>query len=384
MKLGKNPSYLREINNKTILNLIRRNPVSRSDIARITGLTKPAVSAIVENLINTGLVESIGREDISRGRRPDMLSLRSGTHYSIGINILRDGCVTGFCDLTGKVRGVIHISISDLPPVIAVKKICGEIRIKQEELRIADDMLLGIGISIPGPVDTVTGTILNPPNFTSWHNFNIVESFKHELNVPTLVENNATSYALAETLYGSGGNYENYFMFVFTDGVGTSQIINGKPYRGQMGINPEIGHVSIDINGRQCACGNKGCLELYTSIPAIVAKAKSEGLNVSSWNDIVDMALNQNKQCLNIIKTQAEYLAFSIENINNMFIPEAVFLSGKIIYKPELLLSFIKNKAFQKTASKSFPIPRILISAISENNEVLTAASIVFTQLLFS
>lgn len=383
MKSGKNTTFIREINQKNVLNIIRKNPVSRSEIARETGLTKPAISSIVEILIKNEFVEEIGLEGILRGRHPELLSLKSDSHYAIGVDISRNSCSAGVCDFSGKRVSSFTIEISNLPPVIAIKKICVNIHEHLIQEKIPYEKLIGIGINVPGPVDTLEGEILTPPNFAAWHNFNIVEPFRDEFNLLTLVENDSTAYALAENLYGHGKKFNNYMMLVLVDGVGSSLILNGKPYRGQRGLNPEMGHVSINIFGEQCQCGKKGCLELYTSIPRIIQKAKQAGINISSWDEIIDKALAQDSKCLDIIKEQANFLAFAIGNITNIFAPEAVILSGDVQYKSDLLLNFIKNEAYGKVISKGIPTPQILMSQLQKNKAIIAASSIIFSDFLY-
>lgn len=381
---GKNSSYLRQLNKKSVINIIRNDKVSRADISRTTGLTKPAVSAIVDDLIKTGFVEEVGTEEIYRGRRPEMLSLKADSFYAVGVNIYRDKCIMGFSDFSGKIIKSESIDIKNVPPVIAINIIGKEIQKTREALNIPVEKILGIGISIPGPVNTITGQVLNPPNFELWHNFNIVDQFKKVIDIQVFVENDATAYALLENLIGYGKNFHNYLMLVLVDGVGSAEILNGIPFRGQYGLNSEIGHVSIDINGEMCSCGNQGCLELYTSIPIVVTRAKLMGLPVNSWEDIVDLSLEQNAECLEIVKEEAKYLSFAIGNIVNIFTPEAVILSGKIQYKSDLLLSLIKNDLYAKYSKKRLFEPQVLMSKLKHDTETIAATAIVLNDFFFS
>ncbi len=383
MKTGKNTSFLRELNQKNILSLIKNKPISRSELARLTGLTKPAVSSIVEILLNNNFIEEIGVKEIARGRSPELLALKKDAHYAIGVDISRRGCKVGICDFTGNRLFSKEVKIDTLPPVIAVKKISVAIHELLLSENIPDNKLLGLGISVPGPVDPIEGQILKPPNFSLWHNFKIVEQFKKEFDILTMVENDSTAHALAENLFGHGKEFDNYFMVVMVDGVGSALVLDGKPYRGQRGLNPEIGHATINIHGDQCQCGKKGCLELYTSIPQILAKAQEEGMNYESWEQITDCALEQDKNCIKIIREQADYLALAVGNIASIFAPEAVIFSGRIQYKPDLLLNFITNTAYEKTISKGSPIPRILVSELIDNKEILAATSIIFSDILY-
>lgn len=381
---GKNSTYLRASNKKVILDLIRTNRVSRAQLARMTGLTRPSISSIVDDLIKTGFVIESGVEEIDRGRHPEILALRPKAYYAVGVDISRDKCTFGVMDMTGEIIAHTVKEVDQLTPVMAVIRISSEIKSMLLENGIDLKQVLGVGVSVPGPLDTITGTIINPPYFEKWHNFNVVEQFQKELGLPVYAENHATAYGLAERLFGQGTTINNYFMLVLTDGVGSAEILNGKPYRGLRGLNSEFGHVSIDINGKLCRCGNRGCLELYTSIPAVIEKANQSGIDVKSWEDIVDAALSGDQQCLEIIEEEAKYLSFAVLNIMNVFIPQAIILSGRIQYKPDLLLNRIQNDVFARDFTKNICVPQILMSKLNENSEIIAASSIVLNSLFAS
>lgn len=322
-----------------------------------------------------------GVEEIIRGRHPEILSLRPGFYYSIGVDLSRDECMLGIMDITGTILDQKIINIDNLVPVMTVAVICDNIMNVLKERQISDNQILGVGISLPGPIDTQSGTVINPPNFEKWHYFNILQQFEKEINFPVYVENHATASALAERLFGQGSKYNNYFLLVLGDGVGSAEIINGKPYRGLRGLTSEFGHVSIDMNGELCKCGNKGCLELYTSIPLVVERAKKNGMKINNWNDIIDNALDGSQESLDVVKREAKYLSFAISNIINIFIPEAVILSGRIQYKPDLLLSMIKNEIYSREFTKNICTPEIIMSKLNDNTEIIAAASIVLNNI---
>lgn len=382
--VGINSMYLRKANKKTILSIIRDHRVSRSDIARMTGLTKPAVSAIVDSLIQMGYVEEVSPAQApSRGRHPRKLVLKQNSYFALGVNIYRDTCIAGVSDMTGRLVKSCHVEIDDFSPANAVKTIYRCFADLQASQGIPTDRILGIGVSVPGPVNTLTGEILNPPNFTRWHNVNVIRLFKRHCDCPVFVENDATAYALDENLFGHGRRFGNYIMLVLADGVGSASILHGEPLRGRHGLNPEIGHVSIDLHGESCICGNRGCLELYTSIPRIVEKARASGLSVDSWNDIVDNALAGDERCRSIVSDEAEYLAFAIENLVNIFAPDAVILSGKIQYKPDLLLASIQKKVDKRFQEKKIFQPEVLMSSLNQDYGTIASTSIVINNFFY-
>lgn len=381
---GKSSKFVRELNRKAIFRVLLGGTYSRTEIAEITKLTKPTVSVIVEQLIQQGLVQEIGSEKAERGRYPCMLSLRPNTYFAIGVGIYRSHCVAGITDTTGQCIDEQIVDIQDMIPILAVQKISDVILQMLVAHEIPREHILGAGISIPGPVNTVAGQVINPPNFEKWHGVYLADMFLKRLGVPVFLENDSTSYAMAENLYGEGRRFRQYFTLVLVDGVGSALLTDGVPYRGCFGFNTEIGHVSIKYDGELCACGNHGCLELYTSLPVLVEQAKRQGLPVNRWEDIVDKALSNDEVCLEIVDRLAYYLSIAIINSINIFAPEAVILAGKISYKSDILYSLIMNKIGVQTGQAQLVKPNVLMSQLDRKKESIIPAAIVLNNFYFN
>jgi glucokinase len=139
----------------------------------------------------------------------------------------------------------------------------------------ADDVLQGIGICAPGPLDPNIGVILNPPNVPCWRNFPLADEISRKYNVPVKVDNDANAAALAEALWGAGRGFRNIFYATLGTGIGTGIVFDGHIYHGRTGAAAEGGHVSIDYRGPICACGKPGCIEVFASGPAIAKRAQA-------------------------------------------------------------------------------------------------------------
>jgi glucokinase len=134
--------------------------------------------------------------------------------------------------------------------------------------------LTGIGICAPGPLDPVTGTILNPPNVPCWRNFPLAAEVERAFGVSARVDNDGNAAALAEAIWGAGVGYKNVFYATLGTGIGTGMVFDGKIYHGRTGSAAEGGHVTIDYRGPQCGCGKRGCIEALCSGPAIARRAR--------------------------------------------------------------------------------------------------------------
>jgi len=138
----------------------------------------------------------------------------------------------------------------------------------------ARDRLTGIGICAPGPLDPVTGVILNPPNVPCWRNFALGAEVERMFALPVRLDNDGNAAALAEVLWGAGIGYRNVFYATLGTGIGAGIVFDGRIYHGRTGAAAEGGHVTIDYRGPVCGCGKRGCIETFCSGPAIARRAK--------------------------------------------------------------------------------------------------------------
>jgi glucokinase len=138
----------------------------------------------------------------------------------------------------------------------------------------ARSSLTGIGICAPGPLDPVTGVILNPPNVPCWRNFPLSAEVQRITGVSARLDNDGNAAALAEAIWGAGVGYRNVFYATLGTGIGAGIIFDGRIYHGRTGSAAEGGHMTIDYNGPQCGCGKRGCIEALCSGPAIARRAR--------------------------------------------------------------------------------------------------------------
>lgn len=373
-----NLTYMKLSNKRLILNIVKKKPLSRAELARTTGLTRASVTLLVEEFVKEGILIETGTAEADFGRKPMLLDLNPDCYYAVGVSIARDGCNIGIINFKGVLLYKRRVNL------FANHSVYKNINIITENIKeiimssaLPYERFLGIGVNTPGPVDIKNGTILNPPNFNIWHNVNIAEEFNKALNMDVYLENNSTSLALAEKNYGNGTGFHSFMLLVVDTGIGAGIIINDIIYRGVMGFGSEAGHMSVYLNGKPCNCGNRGCLELYASIPAILEYINQYDENISSWKEIVDKALSGNKLCMDTIDREAFYLSAGIVNVLNLLELEAVILTGNISYKHDLLIDKIRKNVECTAITRHIHKSNILNSSILENSEVISSASVV-------
>jgi len=372
-----NSAIMKQNNKQAIINIIRKNSISRAELSRVTGLTRAAITMIVDKLMDEGIVVETGVVEANYGRKPIILDLNPEYTYAIGLDISRSGCRAGIINIKGKALIDNEINIFGLNSKDALKHIVNEINSLIAISGVNPSKISGLGVSAPGPINVSSGTIINPPDFYVWHNVSVTSFLQSKFPFKVYLENNSIALALAEKYFGEGKYFNTYIVLVVNTGVGSGIILNDNLYRGVDGLGGEIGHISVDINGTKCSCGNIGCLEVYASIPAILKEAAVYDPNLKKWEDIVDKAIKSDKLCKAIIEREARYLSTGIVSSVNILEPEAVILTGFINYKPQMLTENIKLYTENYAMTRSLHKLNILNSKIIANSEIISAASIV-------
>ena len=381
-RLANNKEAMKQENQRQVLSLIDRHPISRSGLAKETGLTQSAISSIINNLISDNIVAEIGKyDDTSLGRKPTLLDINASWGYIIGISIDREGFDIGIVNVKGNVIGkATHLNYDD-DVSNALDNITRETESLIAKNQINPDRIIGIGVIAPGPVDAVSGKILNPRALDSWHYLNLRDELQKRLPYQTYVQHNSNALARAEYRMGLGSKYNSFALFVVNSGIGLGLSLNRQIYTGANGLGCEIGHTSIDINGRLCCCGNRGCLELYASTAAILYEAGRVRKDITTWQDLIDKAYEGDTFCDSLLDIQARYLAHSIINLNNLLELDAVIITGMASYLGELLLEKIRVHVCQSVMSKSTRSLVIENSSIRENAMVIAAGAVVNDKL---
>ena len=351
-----NSSAMRSRNEKMILALIHAAPISRADIAKATGLTKAAVSIIVDEWIKRGVIaEGEARPDGTAGRAPVRLTLNKNSVFMVGINISRVDITVGLVNLEGEVQAETVVPI--LPPKEAMPRIGRARQAILADAQIPADRISQIGLVTPGPVDARQGRILNPPNFDGWQNFPIVEEIRRFSDLDVVFENVSNGTALAEKYFGGAREVSSFLSLQIDEGVGSGILQNNSLFDGLC----EVGHISIDPNGIPCACGNCGCLEQYAAIPAVL-----RGTPYRSWQEAVDAGAEH------LFQIEADALKTPIITVNNLFSLDAVVLCGEVSYRPEGLIQALQEKISGKMLSKS----PLQVLAGQVRSKTLVAASV--------
>ncbi|MCX7841457.1 MAG: ROK family transcriptional regulator [Clostridia bacterium] len=395
-KTGNN-SFLKEFNQTAILNLIRTHKaLSKADLAKLTGLSPTAVGLIASSLMEKGYIHETGTGESKGGRRPVLLELKPRSFYSVGIDVDID--YTGFMmiDIKGD---IIAEKLVKTPENYAYERVMEFL--ENETARLVDEYmvgwekLLGIGVSVPGLIDSITKELVLAPNL-KWKHKDLRADLKRFGNVPVMIENEAMASAICENWLGACQGIDNFVCINVSSGIGAGIFAHGKPYRGAGGSAGELGHIVVDENGPKCGCGNYGCLETLASTVSIAEHFKRiirqgalsslnsvEDLGQIDLNLIIKAAANQDVEAKRVLLESARYLGIAISNVVNTLNPSKVILGKEFVRYSDFVLDYIRGvvagKALEYPASKV----EIEASQIGEKASALGAA-IIPLKALFS
>tara|TARA_B100001115_G_C15838102_1_gene419479 strand:+ start:1610 stop:2578 length:969 start_codon:yes stop_codon:yes gene_type:complete len=260
--------------------------------------------------------------------------------------------------------------------------------IKQSLSELAEDLqILGIGIGAPNG-NHYQGTIEFAPNLPWKGVVNLIALFQQHFTLPIYVTNDANAATIGEYVFGKAKGLKDFMVVTLGTGVGSGFVSNGELIYGHDSFAGELGHTIIVHDGRDCACGRKGCLETYASVTGLLRTAqimlakssqhsilRNTSMDQLSGKDIGDAAAQGDKLALDILDYTAKRLAFSLSNAVAITSPEAIFLFGGMARAGDLLLGPTK-KYFEEYLLHLYKNKvRIEISALTEHNAAVLGAS---------
>ena len=327
-----------------MIQLIRDSgPVSRTELARLSGLAVSTVSLRVEELLAAGLIEEAG-DGLSRGgRRPRLLRIRSGGAVVLAADVGTHHARLGLVDLAGQLAAThdTQITLSDGPGVVLARVADG-----LDELVAAHGGpdVLGVSIGLPGPVQPDSGRITSPSRMPGWHGATVGDWLTGRYGVPALVENDANLLALGEYRTRSAQQKLRHLVAVKVGrGIGCGIVADGALFYGANGAAGDISHVSVisaaTESARLCGCGHRGCLETIASGAALLEELAAAGQQVGSPAALVELVQRGDPAANLAVRTAGWHLGEVLAVVVNFFNPEMLVLGGVLASADPLVAS---------------------------------------------
>ncbi|MBX0356845.1 ROK family transcriptional regulator [Halobacillus sp. Nhm2S1] len=348
--------YIKSMNRKILIETILENgSISRSELARKTGLNKSTVSDQISGLIEENLLIEEEATSSTGGRKPINLHINKNAGYSIGIDFDEPILFIQVTDLLGNSIESRSLELENLSFQKVIELLIEELANIRHSFNsnYKPFGLVGIGVGIHGIVRKDEHVVFTPK--LQWTDIDIKSSLEETFNVPVFIDNNANLCAYAEQVF----NYsiEDLFCVTMYSGIGLGIIKDRQIYRGYQGFAGEIGHMIVERDGKLCPCGNRGCWERYASEKAVFDEFKSQQIITDSIN-IKEMLLN--KQHMDIFESFYDYLAIGLNNIINIFNPETIILNGDILNKNPHIIKEIEDRLKSRMNNYSQIVPSCL------------------------
>ena len=325
---------VRDINETVFLHLIRdRQPISRADLSKFTGLRPGTVSAIVNRLIKNDLVYEGVEGPSSGGRPPKYLHINADSIYVLAIDIGVIDTVYVVSDFNGEILNRRSIRTEGKSDEF-LNRLANEID-SMVDAGGYRERLGAVGVSVPGLIDRSTGVLSVSPNL-EWADVPVRSFLENRLELPVFVENDANAAAFSELWYGplDESSVRTLLYILVVEGLGTGLIINGQLHVGSRHGLGGFGHMSIDPNGELCSCGRRGCWETFASERATVERyhrvTAKQGGSMLGLAEIIDLAKRNDPVAIETLKIAGEYLGQGVSNLVHGIYPETVVIGGAI------------------------------------------------------
>lgn len=339
----------RDHNRRLVLRTIFNNGrISRADIARRTGLTRPTVSIIAGELLEGDLVIETGQGPSIGGRRPTFLSTNADGRHLLALDLSGDEFRALALNLKGEVKTRVNLPVAEKGGDRGLDAIYSLI---EKALAGIDSPLLGIGVATPGVVDPDRGVILRSVNL-GWINLPLRDLLEDRFGYPVHVANDSHMAALAEYTYGEKLDSDNLIVIRIGRGIGAGILLGGHPFYGDGFGAGEIGHMVINPDGELCTCGNRGCLETTSSIRAImnqVTKADRSGSilagqELPTWQRFQEAVAGHDPLATDIAVTAGGYLGVVVAWLVASFNIRNIILTGRLAELDGVLLKSINSE----------------------------------------
>jgi N-acetylglucosamine repressor len=395
-----NQSYLKHKNRSTILNLLRSyGSLSRSELARISGLNKKTITNIINHFLDMQVVVSSGLIKSDEGRKKEHVKINSSCFCSIGIEIAASHISIILLNLAGNILLEKTYSFRfGLKSSTILEKMLSLTEQVFAEAPIDRKKVLGIGVSAPGLFNKERDIWNLAFTTAEWNGLPLVEILRRNFHTDVYLQDSSRAMAFAELWYGAGKEQDNFVLVDIGQHIGMGIVIDRKLYEGSNLKSGEIGHLIVDPDGRACTCGNRGCLESVASGTAIAAILQerirngersrvsdlvNDHIDEITAIDVVEAANMKDAISIEVLRKSGQKLGRAISFVINLFNPGMVILSGELSNAGSHLIDPLIETVGKSTPPNLYSEVVLRISRLGYISASLGAASIAINNKLF-
>ena len=354
---------------------------TRSELATSTGLARSTVAARIDALLASGLVRHGGEASSTGGRPPIRFRFDPAARVVLGADLGATHARLAVTDLAAAVLAEVS---EDLDIALGPERVLDRVVSLARELLAPWDpeMLAGIGIGLPGPVEHSTGRPINPPIMPGWDGYDVPGRLTAELGVPTLVDNDVNIMALGEH-FAYWRTTEHLMLVKVATGIGSGIISDGALRRGAQGAAGDLGHLAVPGGGDvPCRCGNTGCLEAIASGAALAAALRSRGYDAASSRDVVALARAGSVEAVQLLRAAGRDIGEVLSAAVSLLNPSVIVIGGALAAAGEHLLAGVREVVYRRSLPLATQHLRIVPSRSGERAGVIGGAVMVVERVL--
>jgi predicted NBD/HSP70 family sugar kinase len=375
----------RAINRDILLHTIHiQQPVSRADLARLTGLQPSTVSVIIGQLIDEGWVSpgKLGR--LPRGRRPTFVTLND-QHVTLAIDLRPEKANLAVVDINGKILGreSVACELRDRSTAEARKTIEQIAHVAQSlQAAYSERVFQGLGVSVSGRVEQKTHRVLFSPN-APWAQIDLYGELQSFLDVPIEMENAANACLFSERWFGNFSDASNMLVVSVSEGIGAGMLIDGRVAHGRDDMAGEFGHMAFEESGPVCGCGNVGCWETFASNRAGLRYYRElvPDSSLASFQELLDLALAGDLRALRSIDKMMTHLARGLTMLVAGMAPEVIIIVGDCTALWPRICPLLESQLIAKSFTPR--TPRVVAAIDGDAARLRGAAALVMHKVLF-
>lgn len=323
-------SILRDFNVSMIIELVRNSSsISRAELSRQSLLSAPTVSAIVDRLLQRGILVETSVAPSSGGRPPVLLSLDAKAGYVVGIKLRGDGLTTVVCDLDAQIVSSKELDIPLVArPMAAIEAIEKETRRAIGDAGVPSSKVLGVGVGLSGVIETDEG-ICQYSHLLKWEDVELAGPLRDRLGLPVWVDNDVNTLAVAEKWAGDAITARDFVTLSVGRGIGLGIVIDRALYRGANGASGEFGHMIVEPGGPECECGRFGCLEALVGEGALLRRMSEIHGKDFSREELLVLVTTGESATLEVIDNAGRKLGLAVANMITLLNPELLIICGE-------------------------------------------------------
>lgn len=323
---------LRATNRRQVLELLlNEGPAHRAELARRMKTSRTTITNITNELLESNVVVNSKPEHNAARPGHELVAINPLAGYSLGIDFTLAEVAISVSDLAGNTVASTALAVDSSDTADSrVRAAAVSLRSLLDEVGIADSKIVGAGVGVPGQIDRRTDTVGGSIPGQPWSSLDVRSILAQHLPFQIFLENNSRLEGFAEKQWGAGRHSENMLYISFSSGVGMALFSNGQLYRGSIGAAGEVGHMSTDVNGATCPCGNRGCLVLRTGTAHVLSLLRPTLGEAANWDDVLKETAKGNANCLAVMNEIGTLTGRFLASMSNFLDPELVVIGGEL------------------------------------------------------